>query len=315
MSIKQHIKDRLVRMGPKSLLVRSALALHARKKGFRVRFDDSRDAVLIRSDNRTLVMRQNDFTLVPILIEEFDNTFAAMAPPAGGGAHVLDCSKPGLRRYKRDGLEIFSPGLPEDDSISAYCHRYTPRAGDIVFDVGAHAGLTTYYFSRMVGPTGTVHAFEPDGIARDTLLQNIELHALRNVVVHAEAISDTTGQASFNADGSMGAGLVEHVIYAETGRRTIVETVTLEEFCRRIGRPPDFVKMDIEGAELAVVKSSLNFLRTQPIHLSFDSYHRLRDGSFSFTMLETMLRSIGYEVESSAEFGQMFTWATPAPHD
>lgn len=70
-------------------------------------------------------------------------------------------------------------------------------------------------------------------------------------------------------------------------------------------------KFDIEGAEAAVVRSSVGFLKQNPIRLSFESYHRMRDGGYTWMLLEPLLRSAGYAVESSAEFGQMFTWATP----
>ena len=69
------------------------------------------------------------------------------------------------------------------------------------------------------------------------------------------------------------------------------------------------MKMDIEGAEVDLIKSSLEFLRAHPLHLAFDSYHRLRDGTHTYTQLEALLRTAGYATESSSEFGEMFTWA------
>jgi hypothetical protein len=154
MNLKQIVKDWLVALGPRHFLVRGSLMLHAQAHGFRVRFTD--DTVAIEKGGKTVVMRQSDFTLVPIMIEMFDQVVATVEPGDSGGTPVLDYSKPGLRRYKRWDLEILSPGLPEDDSIDAYTFKYKPMPGETVFDIGAHAGLTTYFFSRMVGDSGMV---------------------------------------------------------------------------------------------------------------------------------------------------------------
>jgi hypothetical protein len=115
-------------------------------------------------------------------------------------------------------------------------------------------------------------------------------------------------------DGSMGAGLVDHLIYADTGQRVEVKTLSLQDACSSVGCVPHFVKMDIEGSELAVIESSLRFLSDTGIHFSFDSYHRLCDESYTYMKLENLFASIGYKAESTSEFGQMFTYATPPGH-
>jgi len=293
-----------------------ALGLHARRHGFRVRFLP--DGISIARGHRSVLLRTADFTLVPIMLEDFESFFrtveAAPDPRAGGAggeAKVLDFSRPGPHRYLRTGVELVFPGIAEDDSTDAYTHRFRPSEGMVVLDIGAHAGLTSYHFSKMVGESGRVFAFEPDDTSRRFLQENIERHSLKNVVVLDCAVSDRTGRSMFNMDGSMGAGLVDFIVYPATGARREVQVVTLEEACRRIERRPDFVKMDIEGAELAVVQSSLEFISRNPMHFAFDSYHRTPDGSLTCQHLENLFRSIGYRADSSAEFGEMFTWATP----
>jgi precorrin-6B methylase 2 len=52
--------------------------------------------------------------------------------------------------------------MVEEDSMDAYTAAYRPQPGDVIWDVGAHAGATSYFFAQMVGPAGRVYAFEPD---------------------------------------------------------------------------------------------------------------------------------------------------------
>ena len=91
----------------------------------------------------------------------------------------------------------------------------------------------------------------------------------------------------------MGAGLVEHSVYGDPGRRT-AWGISLEDACGQFG-VPHFAKMDIEGAEVGVIRSAGEFLKAHPTHLAFESYHRMRDGRFTWMLLEPMLRSLGYE--------------------
>ncbi len=69
--------------------------------------------------------------------------------------------------------------------------------------------------------------------------------------------------------------------------------------------------MDIEGAEVAVIESSLDFLSRQPIALAIASYHLDKRGSATYLSLEPAFRSVGYWVQSSDEYGHMMTYALP----
>lgn len=269
-----------------------------------------RDHICIRHARREIRLAHRDFYLVPIMLEVFAQTFDELSAPRQGAYAVLDFSRPGTHRYIRHDLTLSFPGMAEDDSIAGYTHRYRPQPGDLVFDIGAHAGFTTCILARMVAPGGRVIAFEPDPVSLEYLARNLRDQNISNVTVVPKAVDAFTGTASFNADGTMGAGLADHSVYGNTGKHIVVETTSLADACATFGTP-QFLKMDIEGAEIAVIASVGEFLRTHPMHLAFDSYHRMRDGRYTYMLLEPMLSALGYDVESSAEFGQMFTWASP----
>jgi FkbM family methyltransferase len=304
----QKIKDTLLRLGPDHIALRAALKLHARKSGFQLSFEG--DTITATRGSERMILDKHQISLVPIMLECYQEFFDTVEGKLSGGHTVLDFSKPSLHRYKQSGVELYFPGVPEDYSIDGYTHWYKPRAGDLVFDVGAHAGMTAHFLSGMVGPSGKVIAFEPDDTSFPYLLQNIERHGLKNVLPVRMAMDASTGNAVFNSDGTMAAGLADHLTYPDTGVHKEVETISLADASRRFGMPA-FIKMDIEGAELAVIQAALDFLREHPVQLAFDSYHRMPNGDYTWTYLEKMFRSIGYEVSSSTEFGQMFTWAAP----
>ena len=85
--------------------------------------------------------------------------------------------------------------------------------------------------------------------------------------------------------------------------------MTFEQACETYGVPA-FAKIDIEGAEVAVLAAAAEFLTVHSIHFTLDTNH-LVDGKLSNRAVEALFASCGYDVESSDESGFMTTWARP----
>ncbi len=128
--------------------------------------------------------------------------------------------------------------------------------GATVYDVGAHAGFFTLLFSRCAGGEGFVYAFEPLPANVSRLQANLDANECANADVIAAAVSDEDGSAAFVASGSSlmgslgGADLrtVEHVLP--------VQTRTIDAFVAGGARPPDVIKIDVEGAEGRVIRGA-----------------------------------------------------------
>jgi hypothetical protein len=71
------------------------------------------------------------------------------------------------------------------------------QPSDVVLDVGANHGLYAYHLSRLVGPTGCVHAFEPIPLNLTILRHTVKSLGLTNVVVHPNACGDEDCTARF----------------------------------------------------------------------------------------------------------------------
>jgi hypothetical protein len=71
------------------------------------------------------------------------------------------------------------------------------RSGDTVLDVGGNHGLYTYHLSRLVGPSGRVHTFEPVPPNLGILQYTVSSLGLKNVTVHPEGCGDEPGSATF----------------------------------------------------------------------------------------------------------------------
>lgn len=129
------------------------------------------------------------------------------------------------------------------------------RPGATVLDVGAHIGYYTLLFSRLAGPHGRVVAFEPSPRNLPVLRWHVARNGCANVRVEAAAVAAETGTARFTADTGSGTGRL-----AESGT-VEVRTIRLDDFVDASGPMPDVLKIDVEGAELAVLRGAARVLR------------------------------------------------------
>ncbi|HEY3673355.1 MAG TPA: FkbM family methyltransferase [Acidimicrobiia bacterium] len=131
-----------------------------------------------------------------------------------------------------------------------------------VVDIGAHKGLYSYELSRLVGPEGRVHAFEPQARLARYLRRAFRDDA--RVVVHENALSDSSGVRTLSIpDRGKGLVLGHATLEVQHGAHNeSVETHCLDE----LGLSPSYMKIDVEGHELAVLKGSMTTLaRAHPV--------------------------------------------------
>ncbi|HSU15898.1 FkbM family methyltransferase [Longimicrobium sp.] len=121
------------------------------------------------------------------------------------------------------------------------------RRGGTVLDVGAHVGYYTLLSGVLVGPGGAVWAFEPNPANARFLREHVRVNALRHVHVEQAAVSDEEGTARFDFGTGSGTG------HLAAEGEIEVRTLRLDDFCRQRGIRPDAVKIDVEGAEGAVL--------------------------------------------------------------
>lgn len=139
--------------------------------------------------------------------------------------------------------------------------------GFTVADVGAHVGTFSVIAGARVGSAGHVFSFEPAPESRRMLQENISLNRFeRRVTVVPAAVSDRPGETVFYVDGnSTTNSLMRLATVSPIGSAPQtpikVELTTLDVFFGALGRDPDLVKIDVEGAEFAVLRGADRILR------------------------------------------------------
>lgn len=156
------------------------------------------------------------------------------------------------------------PDLASEPDLAVV--RHLVGEGDVVLDLGANVGLYTSVLSRWVGPRGEVHAVEPIPETHRTLRHVVTRLGLRNVRLHQCAVADCEGSAEMElprmarGEGHYYARLAGDDAFASAERFT-VRVATVDVLCAGIERPVRFVKCDVEGHELGVVRGADALLR------------------------------------------------------
>jgi FkbM family methyltransferase len=141
------------------------------------------------------------------------------------------------------------------------------RRGMTVLDLGAHQGLYTLLASLRVGPSGKVISFEPSRRERRSLRLHLTLNRRSNVMVQGLALGEENGEADLYVVNGTARGCNSlRPPDVHGGTTTVrVQVVRLDDWLadHQIDHV-DFVKMDIEGAELGALKGAARLLERRP---------------------------------------------------
>ena len=186
-----------------------------------------------------------------------------------------------------------------EDDILALFH---PKDGDTVVDVGAHIGRYTIINSKRVGESGKVVYIEANPMVFEILNQNINLNKITNVVsLNCAAYSKQTKIKLFLPPVEE-----NHTIYntimpdRATDEKKFVEVNadTLDAILKSRGiSEANWIKIDVEGAELEVLKGSTNVLSKSKDISILVEIHNLDNNKNLYEHIMELLGSYNFRIE------------------
>jgi FkbM family methyltransferase len=193
----------------------------------------------------------------------------------------------------------FAYGSWEPEVVRSIRKHVMP--GTTVLDIGAQSGFYSLLLSRLVGPAGMVFAFEPLPANFRILQENMNLNDIRNVKIRREAVSERSGEISFEFPHNEISLVAGPLLEGDDLGTFQVPSITLDDFVRQTGHSIQFVKMDVEGAETSVLKGAVQTLRTlHPSMVVELHYDHCQDGLHPTISL---LKEFGYQIEWLNDFG------------
>ncbi|MBD0360271.1 MAG: FkbM family methyltransferase [Nitrososphaeraceae archaeon] len=173
----------------------------------------------------------------------------------------ISVPKYGYKFYCRINKADF---MTREDGI---IEHFTPKQGDIVIDIGAHMGRYTIIGAKRVGAQGKVVAIEAHPGNFEMLNRNIKLNQLTNVIplnyaaysketkIRLYVPGEESGYTVYNTIMSNRAGTEEN--FVEVNANTLDYLLQLNQIRQEQVK---WIKIDVEGAELDVLKGSTNVL-------------------------------------------------------
>ncbi len=198
------------------------------------------------------------------------------------------------------GWKIFFLGEYEAGTNRALS-KYIKK-GDVVIEAGANLGSETLLLSRMVGDGGHVYGFEPNPYTFERLSINVAINELKNVNVYDIAIGEKDGEISFNIypKGFCNPGMSSKYMATSQTRKITVQQQTLDSFVAAKGiSKVDFIKMDIQGAEMDLLNGAHVTLSTYKPTIFTEALQEYND----VKTLYNKMKEYGYNIYMVEENG------------
>ena len=172
----------------------------------------------------------------------------------------------------------------------------------VVLDIGAHHGLYTLLASKRVGPRGKVFSFEPSVRERDALSRHVSLNHCRNVQILSPALGKEALEADLFVVHPLGAGCnslrppASDVPFKSVPHRVRVARLDDEVATLKIDQV-DFIKLDVEGAELGVLEGAPQLLSHRPRPVILAEVQDIRTAPWGYQAKEiiALLRHLDFD--------------------
>jgi FkbM family methyltransferase len=172
-----------------------------------------------------------------------------------------------------------------------------------IIDCGANIGMAILFFKTLY-PDAEIVAFEPDPRTFDVLAANTRDNNLTAVTLHRAAVGSTDGTATFYQQPDVPGSALSSLVVVNA--KTVSEVVPVVRLSRYIDAPVDFLKIDVEGSEIDVMRElqaagKLTMVREMVI----EYHHHLRAEEDALAELLAILER--------AHFGYQFQVVDDAP--
>jgi FkbM family methyltransferase len=270
----------------------------------------------------------------PLLLTVAQNLRIKLLPTPKFAEPSVNVIRGGILKGKK--IFCLSKGFWQDEMINGSYDQYffdylknLDLKDKTILDIGAHIGYLSMGFSRLVGTTGQVYAFEPNPFNIERLNNHLELNKeINNIKIINYALSNKDGEEEFmfspkiEKGASSGSFLNsahtfwDKDIYEKKAgfKRMIVRTKTLDQLydAGELTKKPDLLKIDIEGAEFLMLEGAKNTIEKYKPTILIEIH-----SIYNMLVIGKMMRDWNYKIELLKEErdGRCFLAMTPNSHE
>lgn len=204
------------------------------------------------------------------------------------------------------GVHLLAQGRWETQIMALF--RSFVRTGNNVFDIGANHGVYALQAAQLVGPSGQVHAFEPNPRLADLAAASFTANAYGWAKLHQLGVGDVAGEAELNFNPkTSGGGMIRPTKGAAKSSSVTVKIATLDDLFPDPAFRIDVIKMDVEGYEGRALRGMPRLLERSPdlrMIMEF-SPKLLRHAGVGQAEVAAQLQALGHKVWQIDGRGQL----------
>lgn len=183
-----------------------------------------------------------------------------------------------------------------DEEIYVAAKKYI-KPGTVVLDVGSNFGQMAIVFSKLVGDSGFVHAFDADDFVFEILKKNATENS-KNIKAHFGAVHTVSGETlhfpiqDFERFGTYGSYGIDY----KNNKGRPVKTIAIDDLAFEL--PISFMKIDVQGGDLFALKGAIKTIKKWQMPIIFE-YEYLFEDEYNLCFQEYVdfVKEIGYRFE------------------
>lgn len=203
-----------------------------------------------------------------------------------------------LKGYKwiyNSGYSGYWMGTYELEIVNKYISKL--KTSSVVYDLGAHIGYYTLIASKFLKGRGNVYSFEPFPMNFAKLTNHIRINNLKNVIPIQKAVGNQNGKVQFsNSPNDSANTYIKGSFMYKSFDHIEVDAITIDSVVH--GKdliPPNLIKIDVEGAELDVLKGAENTITKYHPTILLSTHNCQNEGIHKQCL--DYLASLGYTYE------------------
>ena len=218
----------------------------------------------------------------------FDNYQGVYQKEVQGSQMLLNFDDPLYFRH------LFLKGIHSYSVTSCFYNEI--KSGMTVFDIGANIGYLTFIAAKTCGDNGLVISFEPGKDSFDLMKKSLVLNTYKNVELFNKGVAEKSkkGKLFISPYGSV----VNTILDEDNESNSIdIEIISLDDFVSMRKIRPDFIKIDVQGAEYLVLEGMKNLLeKNYPLKIVIEfSPRKKQDKLNNFIHYWNKLDELGFK--------------------
>lgn len=283
--------------------------MNNKKKEYTI--ENKKDIINIYKNNQCIRISKKHEIYLQDILKTFDFYFNSVKPKKQSKYQLVDFSSQEPKEVKNFNLfKVKFPSFVEPiETTKQYIDFAKLDENSVVLDLGAYSGLTSILFDMAISQnnkqaSGKVIAVDPDKFNTDCIKFNFKNYykkTKRNIEYLNAAIWSNDEEINFAHDGNMGASSTN--IVGERGDVSTTKAITLSSIAKKYKlNKIDFIKCDVEGAEIEIFKDEKFFELYSP-KIIIETHYLNNYTSMTTTSVIEQLKKYNYDIKEVKQDG------------